>query len=384
MTHINAVELLTVPVSPKTQWLFVRLFDSDGRVGLGEATLQRREALVEHHLARMAQACLGASADPRTARPWAAHDGSMAGGAAASSLDHALWDLHAQRAGAPLGRALGGTLAPVPLYANVNRGLSSRTPAAFAAAARDAVGAGFDAVKIAPFDEVDAHGRWGAPAPATPDAVEAGLARIAAVRTALGAGRTLMVDCHWRFDEPSARRLIDAVAPYALHWLECPVPEAPGWLACIGALRRQANATGMRLAGGEDGVGHSAFDPFLDADAYDVLMPDIKYVGGVAELCTVAERAAARGVAISPHNPSGPLAHAASAHTCGVLAGFERLELQVGESPLFEILLAPPLPAPRGGLQPLPELAGLGVMLDTTALAAAGATTRRWDQKTPG
>ena len=375
---IVGVALTTVRVSAKTQWIFLELADDQGRLGHGEATLQRREAAVAERVVSVATAYLGQPVDPQQRKAWLLLPRTMDGGAAASAFDHAMWDLAAQAAELPLARLLGSCDVAVPLYANVNRGLPSREPQAFALAVRAAVDAGFDAVKIAPFDEIDVHGRWGAPLPVTKQGMALGLARIEAAREALGPAIDLMVDCHWRFDQKSAHSMVDAVAAYRLGWLECPVPEDAAWLPLIADLRKRANHHGMRLAGGEDGVGCAAFEPFLAANTYDVLMPDIKYVGGIAEMQEVARRAQAKGVAIAPHNPSGPIAHAVSAHVCTVLPGFDRLELQFEESTLFDTLLDPPLPQPSRGQQHLPAAPGLGVRLHVGMQGGEGMQRLSW------
>ena len=61
-------------------------------------------------------------------------------------------------------------------------------------------------------------------------------------------------------------------------------------------------------------TGLEGFRPFLEAGIYDVIMPDVKYAGGLRELLRIGEFAAGLGVACSPHNPSGPIAHAHSLH----------------------------------------------------------------------
>jgi galactonate dehydratase len=41
----------------------------------------------------------------------------------------------------------------------------------------------------------------------------------------------------------------------------------------------------MRLAGCEEGVRLEAFAPFVTVGAYDVMMPDVKYVGVSRRCC---------------------------------------------------------------------------------------------------
>ncbi|MBL8382903.1 MAG: mandelate racemase/muconate lactonizing enzyme family protein [Burkholderiales bacterium] len=365
-------------VSGKTRWLFVSLEDADGRVGWGEATLQGAETAVAAALAGMADAVVRASPERPDAFAASIAPQALAEAAAASAVDQALWDLRARQTGMPLAAALGGARRDrLPVYANINRRTLVRTPEGFAASARDALAAGFRALKIAPFDEVDparcARGEGGT-------AMRAGLARIAAVRAAAGPAIRLMVDCHWRFDEATAAALIDAVAGLELHWIECPLPENAANLGAIARLRSRANAGGIRLAGMEQGIGCAAFRPYCEAGAYDVMMPDVKYVGGLAEMLRVAGMLERHGVEMSPHNPSGPVAHMASVHVGAVMNGFDMLELQYDESPLFDALAFGNVPARVAGATAVPAAPGLGIGLDGALLAQHAASARRvWE-----
>lgn len=340
--------------TPKTRWIFVELTDAEGRIGTGEASLTGEEAAVCAHVAR-----LGAAPD-MLPKP-----GSLAEAAAVSALDQAMGDLAAQRTGESLAAWLGGARrTTIPLYANINRRTVDRSPAGFAASARLALAAGFDAVKLAPFDEV-------APPPrATAPDMAPGLARIAAVREAVGPGCAVMVDCHWRFTPAEADALADAVAERGVSWLECPVPETAETLPALPRLRARANARGMRLTGLELAVGLDGFRPWLDAGAYDAMMPDAKYVGGLAEMLRVAEALAARGVAFSPHNPTGPICHLASLQLCAAAPTLDRLEVQFDETPAFAALVGGAIPAQPGGASVLPAGSGLGARLDPSVVAA--------------
>ncbi len=142
-----------------------------------------------------------------------------------------------------------------------------------------------------------------------------GLARIAATRDAIGPDVDLLVDCHWRLDEQEAEEVIREGAAHRLYWVECPLPETDANLPALRRLRSLANARGIRLAGCELGIGQEGFAPFLRAGAYDAMMPDAKYVGGLAEMLRVAERFAEAGVAFSPaqsHRPGLPCRQPAS------------------------------------------------------------------------
>jgi galactonate dehydratase len=355
-------------VSPKTVWSFVELVDSDGLTGTGEATLGGSEAEMAQALDAWRAMLIGKSPAGFDVAALRSQAASRAQFAVVSALDQALRDLAARQEGVRLVDALGGARRErIAMYANINRGVRERTPEGFAQQARAAVADGFTAVKLAPFDGVALYGK---PAAAADRAlVDAGLARIAAVREAIGDEVDLRVDCHWRLDRDVAQDVLRATEPLRLYWLECPVPETPGMIDTIRALRGFANARGVRLAGCEEMSLVSGFAPFLEAGCYDVMMPDVKYVGGLDEMLRVADALHAHGVAFSPHNPSGPVCHAASLHVCAAVPHVDRLEMQYAETPLFDALVARGLPRPQGGMVAVPHGAGLGVALDRAVIA---------------
>lgn len=349
-------------VTDKTVWRFLSLATDAGDVGTGEFTVGPAPARYGARMAEIAGSLKGAKAERSVLAGLA---GLLVGGLAEatlfSALEQALADIEAKRAGVPLAAHLGGpATASVPLYANINRRTKTRTPEGFAESARLAVAAGFSRVKLAPFDGLT---------PALCETAEGaraiadGLARIEAVADAVP-GTAVMVDCHWRFTEAAAHALIPPLEAAGVVWYECPLPETAETVAPLARLRRAANARGMRLAGLETMTGWAAFAPFVEAGAYDVVMPDIKHCGGHGALIEIAERAAAKGVATSAHNPSGPVAHAHSLHVTARLPGEEALEVQFDETPRFDELTTPP-PPPRAGTSPLPEGRGLGLAVST-------------------
>ena len=363
---IDQIDAVSLQVTGKTTWTFVRAKTRDGRTGHGEATLQGAAAAVEAGVLRHAAALQGLA--PNAALKQirdAALPQQIAEAAAISGIEQALADLVAQQAGAPLFMASGAARrTEIPLYANINRGTTDRRPSGFAARAADAVARGFRAIKIAPFDDVT---------PSTAETLQgrsltaAGIERIAAVRDAIGAA-ALMVDCHWRFTEAAALDTLKALAPLDLYWFECPLPEEPAYFPALRRLRSQANRQGTRLAGCEMMIGVPGFRPFLEAGIYDAVMPDVKYAGGVRETLRIADLAAAHGTACSPHNPTGPVAHMHSVHLSSQIEQFPFLEYQDGETPLFFDIVTGGLPDPTHGVSALPSGPGLGIALSADAV----------------
>ncbi len=365
--RIAATTLYVAQVTPRTRWSFVEVVDSDGNVGVGEATLNGRELVLADTARAIFPLLTGqtlASIDSAALLDAAP---TLASAAIVSALDHALWDLRAQAQQLTLAQMLGDVRAArVPVYANINRRTRERTPLGFAQSARHAVSAGHTAIKIAPFDGVELAD--GADAQTLRALLDEGLARVHATRRAIGPDVALMVDCHWRLDEAAALTLLDELARVDLHWLECPLPETDEALAAITRVRARANTLGIRLAGGEQATNLSSLATLLDAGAYDVIMPDVKYIGGVQKMLDAAALATHHGVEFSPHNPGGPVAHAVSLHICAVASGFQRMESQFDETPLFDGILASDLPRAQQGSVALPATPGHGAALNSQVL----------------
>jgi galactonate dehydratase len=362
---IAALDFLGVNVTPKTNWSFLLVRTECGRTGIGECTLSNQEALLAAEAARLAANVVGEDAGSRNriARLIPHAPGGLVAHSVLSAFEQALWDLAGQDVARPIHALLGGALRDaVPLYANINRGANPRTPEGFAAAATRAVAEGFRAVKLAPFEPLV----WEDAADASQRAAyDQGLARIAAVRDAVGPGIDVMVDAHWRFSPGGAARLVRDVAPFGLFWLECPVSEANH--AAIRAIRSMANDRGMRLAGAETLAGLGAYRTIIDAGCYDVLMPDIKYAGGHEEIRRIAALAQTAGIEVAPHNPTGPVCHAHSVHLCATIPNLLPLEVQFGETDRFFTLVTGHELRFDRGTATLPAAPGLGSAIDEGA-----------------
>lgn len=362
MVSIEEVEIVLIRVSEKTLWRHLKLTASDGSVGLGEFTTDRADHSLDTRMRHVAEGVVGKSIEsPAGASLAQAHGGSFSDWTVASALDQALQDLCARNRGVPLARHLGGRAErrSVPVYANINRRTHPRTPEGFSRSAGEAADAGFAANKVAPFDEV---------APdtcASPEGtrlVDAGLDRVRAIRATVAGRAELYVDCHWRFSFDRAMSLVPELADLGVVWFECPIPESHDAIPKLRALRSRCSEYGMRLAGCETMNGTGGFEAYVRGDAYDVIMPDVKYCGGPGELLRIAEIAASAGIACSIHNPSGPVAHLFSVHAAAALGGSERLEHQFDESPRFRQIIDP-APEFDAGCARVPDGPGLGARL---------------------
>ena len=370
-TSLRLVELSsrTVHVSVKTAWVFVRVALSDGTQGFGEASDFANTAAVEADLALLGSAV--AEARPRPVGPVL----DLLGGrtltgarrAARSGVEAALFDALGRRAGVPMAALLGGPYRDeVPAYANINRGIADRSPEGFGARAREVVAEeGYAALKIAPFDGY----LWDrSPEPAL---LEAGLARVAAVRDAVGPDVRILIDCHERFSPAMAAMVIRELAALDPFWIEDPVDVTRTGAREQRALRALAHRHGTRVAGGEGIATLDDARRLLGDGAYDVILPDLRTTG-IRSGLSILELAVASGVEASLHNPAGPVHDAVSRHAAAAAPSFLILERQVRESPLYGAL--------SGGGQAVSEGrvglgtgSGLGLEFDWEAAGVVGA-----------
>ncbi len=370
--QITGLETIRLRVNHRGDWLHVRLTTDEGLDGIGEASHggdapQRDLAVIRILETQCLPILLGR--DPQAVIAAADALAPLATGLAAatavSACEQALWDLAGKAAGLPVYRMLGGPMQTrIPLYANINRAVVERTPAAFAREAAAAMAAGFPAVKCAPFDGMEQRR---VQAPDQQERVRHGVACVAAIREAVGPEIAVMVDCHSKFDVPTAITVAHALRELGVRWFEEPVPTED--MDALLRVRPHVHALGMELIGGELLFGVRGFAPYLAGRVFDCIMPDVKHCGGIAAALAIARTAAAYGIATAPHNPSGPVSMAASAHVAACIPGLRVLEYAWGEVAWRAGSVFPPERIERGS-SILSDEPGLGCALDPAAVAA--------------
>jgi galactonate dehydratase len=366
--RVTGFELLPVRATYRTVWLIVRLTTDRGLTGLGEASdafgyanTTKQDALrMESELRKFFALVQGTSpldieAYRQKAEPIAAA-GGLVSATAYSAIEQALWDLAGQALEIPTYDLFGGKIRDrLPVYANINRATTLRTPEGFAATAKKAVQDGFRAIKGAPFDGFP---KPGASAAEIRSAVDLGIACVAAMREAVGADVEVMVDCHSFFDVPLAQSVAERLERYNLAWYEEPV--APTRIQETLEIRKSIR---QPMAAGELLFGVKGFEPLCRSHAVNVIMPDVKHCGGLLEMTRIAAMAHADGVAVAPHNPSGPVSTAANVQIAAGMVNFRLLELQWGEIGWRSELIVPEERFEQGSIQ-VPARPGFGIRLN--------------------
>ena len=243
---------------------------------------------------------------------------------AASAIDIALWDLAVKRHGIPVHEALGGAVRSeirgyntCAGYAYNTSGVARRAVGAgdntsgpyddqiaFArdagALAESALGEGFSAMKIWPFD-IYAEASGGQSI--TPTDLKAGLEPFGKLRAAVGDKIEVMCELHSLWNTTSAIRICRALEDYGVLWAEDPIMKMDD-VEALTDLRRQ---TRTPICGSETLGGVVPFRDLLAADALDFVMLDLAWCGGLTEGRKIAALAEAYGKPLAPHDCTGPV-----------------------------------------------------------------------------
>ena len=363
--QLQKIETFLVP----PRWLFVRIEDSEGNVGWGEASLEGYGEAVVGAFEALKDRFLGA--DPRNIEDiWqlAYRGGFYRGGpvlmSALSGLDQALWDLKGKRLGLPVWELLGGRVRErVQAYAWIG----GDEPSDVASAAKARKAQGFKAVKMnatAKLGYLEGDRQLGEV-----------YARVEAVRAE---GLEVGVDFHGRIHRAMTKQLMKLLEP--LHPLFIEEPVLSEHLDAIKDLR-QTCATPIAL--GERLYSRWDVKPFLEQGVVDILQPDLSHAGGISESKRIANTAEAYDVAVAPHCPLGPLALASCLQLAGSTHNVVLQEMSLGihynqGSDLHTYMLAPEVLTPKDGYLDIPTEPGLGVAIDEEKVRTVSETPHRW------
>ena len=268
-----------------------------------------------------------------------------------SAVDQALWDMAARRAGLPLWQLLsdGGCTEP---------GNTSREGCGLVSAYASGIGPDA-ALDTALAQQAAGHIAFKLKVGFDAHADER---RLASLRRELGISAVLMVDVNQGWQPELAATNCQALAVHGLAWIEEPITVDQPTLAW----QRLAAVAGAPLAGGENLIGHAAFDDAIEAGALSVLQPDLAKWGGVSGCLAVARQALMAGRRYCPHFLGAGIGLAMSAHVLAAAGGDGLLEMDVNPNPLREILSG--LPPVQGGRVRLPDVPGYGHPPDLYAL----------------
>ncbi|MEP6703023.1 MAG: mandelate racemase/muconate lactonizing enzyme family protein, partial [Betaproteobacteria bacterium] len=196
-----------------------------------------------------------------------------------AAIDTALWDLRCRRAGLPIAVMAGGAQRQVPVY-TTEGGWLHLEPQALVEQTLQAKADGFRGAKV----------KVGRPH------VSEDVARLSAVRDAVGSGFELMVDANQAFTVGEAIRRARHYTPLDLAWFEEPLPAED-----IDGHVRLSQSTTLPIAIGESLYHPSHFREYLQRGGCSIVQADVARIGGITPWLKVAHLAEAFNMPICPH-----------------------------------------------------------------------------------
>jgi len=352
---ISAIETLFVDGFYRN-FVFVKMMTDQGIVGWGECSLEGKESAVRGAVQDYARDLMGR--DPRSIEEHLrtmTRDSFWMNGpvlrSAMGGLEMAMWDILGKSLGVSIHTLLGGRLRDeVEAYSNAWY-FGAKTPADFAAATELPLSAGYRALKFDPF------GKAGF-VQSTAELQE-GVAKVAAVRTAVGPDVQIGLDAHGRFGLMSALRLLRELEPYDLFFVEEPLhPDDTEGLAQLTRHSAIPIVLGERLYSRWD------YRRVFESGLVSLVQPDAIHVGGILELRKIGAMAEVYSVGIAAHNAAGPISTAATLQAVATMPNVQIQEMFAPQdAPWRDDLAHPPIAVSDGKVQ-VPQGPGLGIELD--------------------
>lgn len=260
-----------------------------------------------------------------------------------SGIDIALWDIKAKAAGMPLYRLLGGCHEQIRAYASAGFYAPGKGVKELADEMASYVQEGFTGVKM----------KIGRLSPAED------VARVRAVREAIGDNIDLLVDGNNAYTSYQAIKIGRRMEEYNIFWFEEPVPAED-----IEGSAAVAAALDTPVAAGENEFTRYGFRDLIINKAIDIGQPDVTWCGGITEAKKIAGMASAWNIYCVPHSFSSAVALVANLHFSASIPNSLLQEFDRNYNPLRENLLREPVWINRKGYIDLTDKPGLGIELD--------------------
>jgi L-alanine-DL-glutamate epimerase-like enolase superfamily enzyme len=340
---------------PHRSMVLVRVNTDEGISGIGEAAYFGGPPLITKTIIEKELADYIIGEDPRNIeRLWEKmyqrtikHGRRGAIIASMSGVDIALWDILAKSIGMPLYRLLGGCHERIRAYASAGFYAEGKGLKELANEMESYVKEGFTAVKM----------KIGRVSQAED------IARIKAVREAIGPDIDLLVDGNNVYTAYEAIKMARRMEEYDIFWFEEPVPAED-----IEGSAKVAAAIDMPIAAGENEFTRYGFRDLIINKALDIAQPDVTWCGGITEAKKIAAMASAWNIICVPHSFSSAVALMSNLHFSASIPNGRMQEFDRNYSPLREELLVEPVKINKDGYLNLPDKPGLGVELNESVV----------------
>lgn len=339
----------------RTNWVFVKVYTDEGIDGVGEATLEYKEKALWGAVEHIKEYLVGQN-PLDIEKHWHCiyRDAYWRGGAvlmsALSAVETALWDILGKSLNVPVYRLLGGKANDkVRIYVN-GWFAGAKTPKEFGEKAKEAVKRGVTALKWDPFGKSYLE--------ISNKDLSTALECVAEVRSAVGSDVDILIEGHGRFNIATGIKIAKELEPFKPMWFEEPVPPDN-----LDALKEVKSKSPVAISAGERLYTRWGYKQMFDLSAADYIQPDISHAGGIAELKKIAAEAECRYMGFAPHNPSGPVANAATLQLAAACPNFSILEIMYSDVEWRKDITNESLEYENGYIK-IPDKPGLGIEIN--------------------
>lgn len=269
---------------------YVIIETDQGISGLGEATLHTRQMAVDGVLKSLTPVLIGK--DPsRIEFLWQdIFRGTFWRGgpvlmSALSAVDMALWDIKGKAVGLPVYQLLGGKCRDkLKVYIHI-RGNSPEE------VAEDALRRAAEGYKVLRFCPEPVNGILD-----VYQNIRLGITYAEAIRKAVGGDVQLIYECHTRLTVPAAVKVMNALEPYDVYFVEDPIrADSPEEFRTLRQRTRVPIGTGEKFGALWD------YRTLIEEDLIDFLRPDICNCGGISSMKKIAAYGEAHYMKLVPH-----------------------------------------------------------------------------------
>lgn len=339
----------------RTNWVFVKVYTDEGITGVGEATLEYKEKALFGAIEHIKEYLVGKN--PLTIeKHWhdIYRDAYWRGGAvlmsALSAVETALWDILGKSVNLPVYQLLGGKVNDkVKIYVN-GWFAGAKTPEEFAAKAKEAKKRGVLAMKWDPFGKSYLE--------ISNKDLNTALECVGAVRDAVGDEVDLLIEGHGRFNIATGVKIAKELEQFKPMWFEEPTPPDS-----LDALLEVKKKSPVPISAGERLYTRYEYKRLFEMRCADFIQPDISHAGGIGELRKIGAMSEAYYVGFAPHNPSGPVANAATLQLAACSPNFSILEIMYSDVDYRDQITNEDLVYENGYMK-IPDKPGLGIEID--------------------
>jgi L-rhamnonate dehydratase len=208
-----------------------------------------------------------------------------------SAIDIALWDIKGKALGQPVHKLIGGpTQKTMPAYASM-LGFTSVDMGLVRERAIEMKERGYQGMKW-----FFRHGPMSGP-----EGVKLNTDLVMTVREAVGPNIDIMFDAWQSWDYSYAIKMIDRIEEYEPRWLE-----EVGMADRIDTYRKVKESTTIPISGVEHEYTRWGFKRWMDAEAVDIIQPDVNWCGGLSELLKIAALATSYDLTTIAHQGVTP------------------------------------------------------------------------------